>query len=61
MNAFDVYKTMADRGVVVRYRGNLIHCKDCLRMTIGTKDENDAFLVLFEKVSKEIAGGKKRS
>jgi histidinol-phosphate aminotransferase len=42
--AHAVYKTMADAGVVIRYRGNEMHCDECLRVTIGTPDENQAFL-----------------
>merc|ERR1712086_73528 len=43
-NAQKVYKQMADGGVVVRYRGNCLHCAGCLRVTIGTPEENDKFL-----------------
>jgi histidinol-phosphate aminotransferase len=39
-----LYKKMADDGVVIRYRGNEMHCNECLRVTIGTPDENQAFL-----------------
>lgn len=43
-NAQAVYKNMADDGVVIRYRGNEMHCAECLRVTIGTPEENQAFL-----------------
>ncbi len=43
-NAYHLYKEIAESGVVVRYRGNEIHCENTLRMTIGTPAENDAFL-----------------
>mmetsp|Transcript_56389 Transcript_56389/g.132239 ORF Transcript_56389/g.132239 Transcript_56389/m.132239 type:complete len:413 (-) Transcript_56389:13-1251(-) len=33
-----------DSNVTVRYRGGMLHCKDCIRITIGTKAENDAML-----------------
>jgi histidinol-phosphate aminotransferase len=39
-----VYKKMADEGVVTRFRGTEIHCDECIRVTIGTPDENRAFL-----------------
>lgn len=39
-----VYKKMADEGIVTRYRGNELHCDECIRVTIGTPDENVAFL-----------------
>jgi len=43
-NSFAIYKKMADLGVVIRYRGTEIHCEDCLRMTIGTPEQNDEFV-----------------
>lgn len=43
-NAYDIYRDIADSGVVIRYRGDQIHCEDCLRVTVGTEDENTAFL-----------------
>lgn len=42
--AFDVYKAMAEAGVVARYRGDQIHCENTIRVTIGTPAENDLFL-----------------
>eukprot|EP00658_Telonema_sp_P-2_P028324 TRINITY_DN21720_c0_g1_i1.p1 TRINITY_DN21720_c0_g1~~TRINITY_DN21720_c0_g1_i1.p1 ORF type:complete len:251 (+),score=57.40 TRINITY_DN21720_c0_g1_i1:38-790(+) len=45
-NAEAVYKQMAEKGVVVRYRGNCMHCDGCLRVTIGTPEENSKFLEL---------------
>ncbi len=36
------YQYLLDQGVVVRYRGNEVHCKNTIRITIGTKDENRA-------------------
>ena len=44
--AEQVYKQMADDGVVVRYRGNCVHCDGCLRVTVGTPEENDKFIAL---------------
>lgn len=43
-NAQAVYKAMADGGVVTRYRGNELHCAECIRVTVGTPAENQAFL-----------------
>lgn len=49
-NAQAVYKQMADqRGVVTRYRGNEMHCDECIRVTIGTPEENVAFLEALQK------------
>lgn len=44
--AQQIYKQMADDGIVCRYRGSELHCTDCLRVTVGTREENDKFLDL---------------
>tara|TARA_R100001143_G_scaffold54182_1_gene49908 strand:+ start:8863 stop:9933 length:1071 start_codon:yes stop_codon:yes gene_type:complete len=49
-NAKEVYQKLAEKGVIIRYRGNEPHCEDCLRVTIGMPDENIRFL----KTLKEI-------
>ena len=51
-NAKEVYHQLAERGVIVRYRGKEPLCEDCLRVTIGMPDENVKFL----KALKEIVG-----
>lgn len=52
--AQEVYKTMADAGVVTRYRGHEMHCDGCLRITIGTASENDAMLALLQKTATDL-------
>jgi histidinol-phosphate aminotransferase len=47
-DAYRFYKETADAGVVARYRGDQLHCDNCVRVTVGTPAENDAFL---EKLS----------
>ena len=49
-NAYEIYQKLAEKGVIIRYRGNEPHCEDCLRVTIGMPDENIRFL----KTLKEI-------
>lgn len=49
-DALNVYKKLADSGVIVRYRGNEPHCENCLRVTIGTVQENDRFLEALFKI-----------
>ena len=49
-NSYEIYQKLAERGVIIRYRGNEPHCEDCLRVTIGMPDENIRFL----KTLKEI-------
>lgn len=43
--AHKIYKTMAEEGgVVVRYRGGEPGCAGCLRITVGTDEENETLL-----------------
>jgi histidinol-phosphate aminotransferase len=55
----EIYKQMADSGVVVRYRGSEVHCEDCLRITIGTEEENKACLEMLKKTYNELAAAAK--
>ncbi|WP_020404695.1 histidinol-phosphate transaminase [Gracilimonas tropica] len=49
-DAEDVYRKLADEGVIIRYRGNEPHCENCLRLTIGTAAENDRFFAALENI-----------
>lgn len=51
-NALQVYKQLAELGIIIRYRGNEPHCENCLRMTIGTAEENDQFLKALTQILK---------
>ncbi|MFV1883776.1 MAG: histidinol-phosphate transaminase [Balneola sp.] len=51
-DAINIYKKMAEQGVVIRYRGNEPHCENCLRLTIGTPEENERFFQALETVLK---------
>ncbi len=44
-NARKIYEYLADKGIIVRDRSKVILCDDCLRITIGTADENKQLLV----------------
>jgi histidinol-phosphate aminotransferase len=46
-----VYKTLAEQeGVVVRYRGSEPGCAGCLRITVGTEEENTAVIHKLERL-----------
>jgi len=45
----EVYTSMANNGIVVRYRGTEVHCDECLRFTIGKPEENIACIELLKK------------
>ena len=39
-----IYDYLVDRGIIIRNRNRVQLCKDCLRITIGTKTENNELL-----------------
>ena len=43
-NAKVIYDYLVDRGIIVRNRTLVSLCKNCLRITIGTKGENNELL-----------------
>lgn len=50
-----VYSMMAESlGVVVRFRGMEYGCESCLRITVGTEEENATMLSMLEKALNEI-------
>lgn len=53
-DAETIYKRMADNGVVVRYRGRELHCEDCLRITVGTPEENERLLELLQATVRSL-------
>lgn len=53
--AHKVYKALAEEnGVVVRYRGSELGCNGCLRITVGTEEENKVVLAKLEKLLKVL-------
>ncbi|KAI0646587.1 histidinol-phosphate aminotransferase [Trametes meyenii] len=53
--AHKIYKTLAEsEGVVVRYRGSEPGCAGCLRITIGSEEENNIVLQKFEELLKTL-------
>jgi len=51
--ATQIYNYLVGEGIIVRNRTNVMLCKDCLRITIGTKEENDALLEALRKIEIE--------
>lgn len=43
-NAMKIYAYLVSKGIIVRNRTTVSLCKDCLRITIGNRPENDALL-----------------
>lgn len=48
------YRLATESGVVVRFRGTEYGCTGCLRITIGTHEENSKLIKEFEKKLKEL-------
>jgi histidinol-phosphate aminotransferase len=44
IGARSVYQKLVERGIIVRDRSNVILCDDCLRITLGTAEENQHLL-----------------
>lgn len=43
-NATEIYNTLVEDGIIVRDRSKVTLCEGCLRITVGTKAENDKLL-----------------
>lgn len=48
--AGEVYKKLIGQLVIVRDRSKVVLCDDCLRISVGTKEENTTFLKELKKV-----------
>ncbi|CAI4065277.1 hypothetical protein N7582_002935 [Saccharomyces uvarum] len=49
------YQLATQSGVVVRFRGNELGCTGCLRITVGTHDENTQLIDNFKKTLYKLA------
>ncbi|MDR0815344.1 MAG: histidinol-phosphate transaminase [Bacteroidales bacterium] len=43
-DANDIYRYLVERGVIVRNRSNISLCLNCLRITVGTPEENQILI-----------------
>ena len=43
-HAKKIYNYLVGKGIIVRNRTSISLCRDCLRVTIGTRPENDMLL-----------------
>lgn len=56
-DATDVYRALLARGIVVRNRTTQPGCAGCLRITVGTPDENAALVAALDAIGKGAAPG----
>lgn len=52
-NATRVYKHLLTEKIIVRNRSNMIHCKECLRFTVGTEEENKKLIEALKRYGAE--------
>ena len=43
-NANHIYKKLVEQGIIVRNRNSISLCGNCLRITVGTREENDLLI-----------------
>lgn len=48
-DANGIYQSLVNKGIIVRNRNNVLLCNGCLRITVGTPDENK---ILLDELSK---------
>lgn len=53
-NAAAIYQALVTKGIIVRDRSRVLLCEDCLRITIGSPEENVALLEALQKVEKSV-------
>jgi histidinol-phosphate aminotransferase len=46
-----VYDLLTQDGIIVRNRSNQLHCEGCLRITVGTREENIMLIDSLKKIS----------
>jgi histidinol-phosphate aminotransferase len=50
-DAKKMYDDLVSNKIIVRDRSKVVLCEDCLRITVGTRKENEAFLKSFKKLA----------
>ena len=52
----EVYNRLIERGIIVRDRSKIAGCEGCLRLTVGTPEENAALIEALQNLDKPFAG-----
>ena len=52
--ANEAYDELSKRGIIVRNRSKEVLCASCLRITIGSRAENDLMLSTLKEVLSEL-------
>jgi histidinol-phosphate aminotransferase len=51
-NASNIYDQLVKKSIIVRNRSNIILCENCLRISIGTPEENKKLLTVLREISR---------
>jgi histidinol-phosphate aminotransferase len=49
-NAASIYSVLVEKGIITRDRSRVVQCENCLRITVGTPDENKVLLDELKKI-----------
>ena len=49
-DATQIYSDLLKKGIVLRNRSGILYCKECLRITIGTPEENERLIMELKKL-----------
>ena len=52
-NAKEIYNYLSDNGIIVRNRSGLVFCDNCLRITVGTPEDNNALINQLDQYGKK--------
>ena len=55
VDAVRVFTALRDRGIILRDQSRQPTLENCIRITVGTKDENERLLTELEEILKEAA------
>jgi histidinol-phosphate aminotransferase len=50
--AKDVFEYLLDKKIIIRDRSTAPHCSDCLRITVGTPEENEQLIMALKEYNK---------
>ena len=53
-DATRVYEALVRQGIIVRNRNSMTGCQGCLRITIGTPEENNRLINTLKSITHEI-------
>lgn len=50
-NAREIYERLCEKGIIVRDRSKVVLCDDCLRITVGTPEENQQLMQALKTIN----------